>query len=297
LTNVVSLLRGGGLVSLSDVNTEIADRLPVTQYAYEVLALAQGELSRRQILGEFVSPWWKQAEGLLMAAVLTVVGILVFRRWRESRLFRLVGLMTAGYVAVAILVYVLPRQTFVHHWILGTPFQYGAIAMAVAACGAPGLRASFTSRALGVLVVLVLAVRLPNMVTMEKALAAGMASDRFDPSFTRIGDLAAERSGDSVFIAADWGTGTQVYCLGNGQDDLIYEPFWNADPAATIREIAGSTGKSNIYTLTTGIAPQFQAASTAIHQTLASLPGWSEAPVEPEFRALRAIQVRKFVRR
>src|SRR5262249_18297844 len=128
-----------------------------------------------------------------------------------------------------------------------------------------------------------LAVRIPSIVSLQSAFVSGKASDAYSPNLTRLAEIAASRSKDSAFIAADWGTATQVVCIANGQEDLIYEPFWALDPAKRAVEIAGTTKKDNLYTLVTGIAPQFQRASASILTSLTSLPGWHEVPVEDEF--------------
>jgi hypothetical protein len=196
----------------------------------------------------------------------------------------------------------MPQETSVHHWILGTPFQYAAVAAALA-----GFSETMKSklprwqRVSRILLLVSVAgltgVRLPNIVAVEKDLAAGKASKQFDPDFTRVAELAAARSGDAVFVSADWGTATQIYCVNNGRADLVYETFWGSDPGNAVLEVMKKTAKPTVYILVTGIAPEFAAASAAILQAAAQAPGWREAPVEREFADLHQIKVRRFARR
>jgi hypothetical protein len=81
-----------------------------------------------------------------------------------------------------------------------------------------------------------------------------------------------------------------------GDATVVYEPFWNANPAGLVTRIARSTPKDSLYVLVTGIAPQFRAASASILRALARNPHWREAPIEGDLRDLAPIRVRKFVR-
>jgi hypothetical protein len=300
LVNIGQYARGYGFISLSDLSAGPVDRLNVLGYAYEYLALGQGDMASRLILGEFSNPFWKQAEALFMGTMLLIIVVAGLRLRPLDRSMTLAALIVSAYVTIGIAVYMLPRITFVHHWILGTPFQYGAIALALAGFASSGQREKerLIYKVLFMAVVIaLLAIRIPNTVGVEVSLASGKASQRFHPAYTRLGEIAAARSNDAAFIAADWGTATQVYCLGDGQADLIYEPFWDSEPIKTVVEIAATTRKNTLYTLTTGIAPEFRQASSSILLSMTTLADWQEVPVEKELLELPPIQVRKFVRR
>jgi hypothetical protein len=150
--------------------------------------------------------------------------------------------------------------------------------------------------ALVVLVMALIAVRVPNLVAVESAFAAGKTSKLFHPDFNRMAQLAAAKAGEAVFVAADWGAATQIYCVGNGQSDLVYELYSGSEPGASVIKLMKETTKTNVYVLVTGIAPEFAAASASILQAMATAPDWQEAPVEAEFAVLQGIDVRKFVR-
>jgi hypothetical protein len=186
-----------------------------------------------------------------------------------------------------------PQVTSAHHWIQATPFQYAAIALAFTGLS----RRSAARLCLGALVCAMLLLRLPNLVYVESAIAEGKASTSFDPVFTRLGEMAAARAEAAAFIAADWGTATQIYCLGNGNDELVYETFWDKDPAQTTRLILEQTQRDTIYVVVSGLTPMFAEAAKSVVEAIATSPDWSESAIEKEFLELDPLQIRKFERR
>src|SRR6185503_12876434 len=131
--------------------------------------------------------------------------------------------------------FLMPQITSLHHWILGTPFQYAAVILALA-----GLSEDVEMRArrlpqvlLVATAVALIAVRLPNLVAVEQSLAAGKSSERFDPEFTRVAELSLARSAEAVFVSGDWGSATQLYCVGNGRPGFVYAPYWSLLPPAS----------------------------------------------------------------
>jgi hypothetical protein len=205
---------------------------------------------------------------------------------------RLSGALVATYGALAVAFPLIPHPTFVHHWIIATPFQYVAIAVAL-----PALRNHKNTYKLFVAVLLFLVVmRIPSLIDVEKSFASGKASERYDPAYNRLMQLAAMRSKDALFISSDWGSAAQIYCGSNGQDDFVYESFWNDDSAKAVRDIANQTPKRVLYVVTTGIGPQFAAASAATIDALTQSEVWRITPVEAEFANLGPIQIRKFVK-
>jgi hypothetical protein len=141
---------------------------------------------------------------------------------------------------------------------------------------------------------LLLLTRVPNIATMERALAQGKASPTFDRSYVRLGELVAANFHDATFIEADWGTATQIYCLSNGADDVVHETFWDSDPARETRMILEKTKKDIVYVVLSGIGPE---ARKIVTDTVVNSPDWKEAPIENETAAaLSPIQIRKFFR-
>jgi hypothetical protein len=125
---------------------------------------------------------------------------------------------------------------------------------------------------------------------------AGNASAGFAPALNRVAEIAAMKTKDAVFISSDWGSGTQIYCLSNGHDDFVYEPFWDTNPAEATTRIAAQTNKNILYVVTTHLSEQFAAAAGQVVTAMGSADGWREAPLDGDFAGLNRIDVRKFVR-
>ena len=139
--NLASYKRGTGLISLVDVKSfktiHLQDAL---NYAREYLVLGQGAGVRGLVLGDYVS-FSGGAELILMLILLVLVIAGVWRQpqdpWR-----RLAGGFAASYILIATALFLMPQETSVHHWILGTPFQYGAVAASLAGFSAAILQAA-----------------------------------------------------------------------------------------------------------------------------------------------------------
>jgi hypothetical protein len=299
LINASSFLHGVGFISLTNVGDGI-EKLPLKDYFTQVLQFGQGDQARRWILGDMANPLLMRFE---FATMLLLLAIALFTalRLRSSREMTLAWQLLCCYVAAASGVYLLPNVTFVHHWIISTPFHYAAIALAIGAMFPAEQRLSEYRVYRWILVACLaglIVIRLPSMWDLESSMAAGTAAENWSPALTRLAELAASHASDSAFFAADWGTGTQIYCFGDGQDDLLYEPFWSTDPEKRTLDSVQATKKNNVYTLVRGIAPQFQRGSASILHTMEGLPGWQEVPVEQGFKDVApTIQVRKFTRR
>jgi hypothetical protein len=293
LVNMASWRRSEGLVSLSNVKAIRAINLAgALDYARDFLTLGQGSDAQTLILGSRTSFSPTAEWALIMTLMILIVAAGV--RTLANRWLQLAALCAVSYVGIGVGLFLLPQETGIHHWILSTPFQYAAIALALP--GFAGLSRSGTAFVLAGVIALI-AVRAPNIIAVERALLNGESSEIFSPEFTRLAELAAGKSDDAIFVSGDWGTGTQLYCAMNGKLASVYEPFWNTNPGAAVLDIAGTTTKPSIYVFVTGVAPQFAPASEVIIEALASAPAWKESPVETEFSQLTRIRVRKFVRR
>lgn len=289
LVNFASYRSAGLFVSLAGLDDSggafrIAD---APGYVFQLLSLGQGTAARELILGGSGSPLSGWLEAALMLSALAIVAATALRSPA--------GAMAASYAAIGALVFLLPKATFVHHWVLGTPFQYCAIALALGGRLSGG---SNTKRnILGVVLAALVLVRVMNLAGVEKELAGDTASASFAPSFSRLMEIAGDKSDEAVFIAADWGTATQLYCGSNGQDGFVFEPYWNADPSKAVQELLARVERDSVYVVTAGLSPRFAEASEEILAAMAGEPQWAEVPVEPEFSGLDPVRARKFVRR
>jgi hypothetical protein len=289
--NIATYGMGRGFISLSEATTDRGD-VGTFDYIYDYLSIGQGQLPRAHVFGDVPNPWFGWIEAVALFSLLLIICIAAMGRRESSASLQLAGALVATYGALAVAFPLIPHPTFVHHWIIATPFQYAAIALAL-----PALKNYKNAYKLFVaVVVFMIVVRIPNLITIEKSFASGKASDRYDAAYNKLMRLAATQSKDALFISSDWGSATQIYCGSNGQDDFVYEPFWNTDSAQTVRDITSQTKKRVLYVVTTGIGPQFTASSAATIDALTQSRTWESSPVEPEFANLGPIGIRKFVR-
>jgi hypothetical protein len=280
--NIATYAMGRGFISISEATTE-AGSLSAFDYFYDYLSLGQGQLPRAHVFGDMPNAWFGWSEAIPLLALLIIIAVAGGR---------LSAALVATYGALAVAFPLIPHPTFVHHWIIATPFQYAAIAVAL-----PALRNHKNAYKLFVAVLFCLiAMRMPSLIDIEKSFASGKASERYDPAYNRLMQLAAVRSKDALFISSDWGSATQIYCGSNGQDEFVYESFWNEDSAKAVRDITSQTPKRVLYVVTTGIGPQFAAASAATIDGLTQSGMWRTTPVEAEFANLGPVQIRRFVK-
>ena len=139
VVNIWSLASGRGLISLASVSGHQSGITAVdaARYAFRWLSLGQGRVVSHWILGSPSSGRMLATfEALLLLAMLIGVPVL-WRRRRGNPHLRMASVMVACYVAVALGVFLLPRTTGAHHWILGTPFQYAAVAFLTAGITSP----------------------------------------------------------------------------------------------------------------------------------------------------------------
>lgn len=288
-----SLLFRGRPISLG-AGPEVDRSLPgFLAFLWDYLTLGEGGGLRGFMLGLERLAWAEALEGGLVVAVCLIVALGAVRRGCRAS-----GIALVAYAAVCLGLYVLPRPTWAHHWLLGTPFQYAAVALALPAFRREKGRRNALGIALAAVVVLWLAARLPGVVRTERALAAGRASSAWDPSLAELGRFAAGRAGGAVFVASDWGVATQILAFSGGRPGLVYEPFWRYEGSGQLRTIEEESGVRVLYLVRLRHPPRtVPGATERIERDLLADPRWREVPVEPEAAGLKEVLVRKLVLR
>jgi len=287
MANACTWVGGHGLISL-EPNPPYP---PVawSTFAGNYLSLGQGREAWLWILGRIANPLFSQLEAGLVVGICLLIAWMVIR----DRQFRPAGLCIASYVLVAILVKVLPGKTYLHHWILGTPFQYLAVALAMSGAGD---RSRWSHRFMAAAVCVLLLLRLPAVISTEHALARGQAANRFDRSLTQLGEFAGRHPND-LFIATTWGTAMQMYCLSDGQPDHVFEAFWDAGRVEALKAILKRKDKRILYLSELPRAANLSADLTArAVKTVEESAEWREVPVDSELSNLAAVRVQKFER-
>jgi hypothetical protein len=227
-----------------------------------------------------------------------VIVIVAVRPGTPPRL-RLAGALMATWGAMAIGLYLLPRRIGVHHLIIGTPFQYAAVAVALTALAVLRPRNERTARAcLTLLVAALIALRLVTLWPVGTNLTRGSSGPAWDSSLRELGLFAAARRDAAVFVASDWGVATQIYCFADGQPGLVYEPFWLYRDVGQLHDFQRRSGKDTLYVVRLSRPAMVRPEATKrIERDLATDPAWREVETEAEARDLRAVSIRKYVYR
>lgn len=297
LVNLGWLSKRGELISLR--NLRGGPGLGALDLVHEILTLGYGGRVRKLILGLSPPPWVEIGEGGLLATLLLLV-LYISLRWRGpgEPTLRRAGIALAAFAAVGTGLWAMPRATWVHHWILATPFQYLAIALALRAL--PWRETSGCKRIAGltlaVLVTLWLGMRLAVLGSLENALRHGSASEAWDPSIAELGQFAARRPPGTVFVATDWGVATQILCFANGRPGRVVEPFWDERGLGVPEIAAAIDGARTLYLVRlrreTGLFP----ATARIEREIAADPTWRGVLPEAETSGWRALSLHKYVR-
>ena len=148
------------------------------------------------------------------------------------------------------------------------------------------------------LVAVVMVGRAVSVSTLAAHLSDGAASVHFDPSLTRLGEIAATQPDDVLFVATTWGVATQIVCLSDGRIDHVVEAFWRYGPDDRLPRLLEQHPAKRVFYLValnrpTG-APNQQ---DAIEDDFASSTAVAEERVPVELGALAAVAVRRYARR
>jgi hypothetical protein len=301
--NVYSLLTTSSLVALASVDT--TPRRSILGYAANYLFLGNGGLERRMIFDTSPLRWTEPLEGLAIVSLILIVSAVTWKRRSADVSARLAGACLLCYLAVGAALPFLPHGTAEHHWILGTPFQYLAIALA-----APCV---WTQRAFGTIgrslfaasLALLLAARAPVLVSAFDAVQGDQYTRAWDPSLNTAAEFAARQPQDAIFIAANWGTATQAFCFSNGRQQFVFEPYPFYGGPETLNPILAPPERQLVIAaairpaapLRPGEINTLRQVTAAIFRDLATSNGWEEVPADPAVRDLRAVELRVFRRR
>jgi hypothetical protein len=301
VVNVQQLILSGNLYSWSDVGTIDSGTFPgFAGYLYRFIGLGSGTLAKSWICGTATPGWLVILETALLAALLLICLVRSLQPGRMKHPGYTAAVSLACYGALCGAIFLLPRHTWIHHWIIATPFQYVAIAFTFMAINLehktnPSAGAA-TIRRLNILAILAfLVIRAYLLAAAEKDLYDGKTSSAWSAEYTRLATSAASQPADACFIAVEWGLTTQVFCMGNGRTRIteFYPRFEPSDSLELLRMLSGRDC-SQIYLLQN--EPPSRQSPDNLRRILAVISryrDWMEVAPGREFQ-FRNIKVLKF---
>jgi hypothetical protein len=294
--NIHSLAVESRLFALSATFTSPSPST-LSEYAANYVALGNGEVERRFLFAAGSFRWAGWLEGAAVVSLMLLVGVLMWGRARADYIARIACVAAMCYLSIGVSLRYLPAETAEHHWLIGTPFQYLAIALATASvCG----KGSAAGRARVVCLISLVALslaRAPALVSALEAIRDDRYAGSWDPSVNAAALFAARQPENAVFIAADWGIATQVFCLADGRPDFVFEPFWDYQGRETLDRILDRPGREFALVAAskprTAIRPQ---ATVEIFADLAARKDWVEVALDPWVQNLGSVEMHAFRR-
>ena len=304
LSNSISFIRGGGLISFYPIAKPwrgLASSDEMFSFLRDYLSLGQGRYAAWWILDLPSGKALADLEAVILTGLLGLTLYDAFlRKDRGAPVDRLAGTMAVSYLATGAALLLLPYRTEFHHQLLGTPFQYIALALCWSEGRSPvrtGLTAGITVKRL--LLLLLVLLRLPAVARMQRAITDERAGVTWDRSFTALARFAARQADRAVFVAADWGFATQIYCMAQAKENLVFEPYREYSGPADLGPILkAAADKKEIYILSRKFRPPLNPSNTErLTDDLLALKGWRRAKEVVDPQDSRAICVIKLVRR
>jgi hypothetical protein len=284
------------LVSLSSDALKGEAFPPLFDFLGRYVRLGAGSVLREWMLGDETPAAIVDGEGLLVTLLCLTAVLAALRTPPGARLLRAAGVFALLYVVVGLSVAALPAGTWVHHWVIGTPFQYVSWALLVGALATGEVGGPLRKRlALGFVPLLALLVllRVASMAALEQSLWAGHASRAWSPSFTRLAEFASREPSDTMFVAGEWGLANQILCVSDGRI-AVPEPYWGYHGRPDLEVLL--EGVPRFYLLAGKPAGEVPGQAERILADARALDGFREMPVPPEVAALETVQGWKFVR-
>jgi len=292
--------QNGLLISLKEMS--VSRTLSISGFLdhyFQYLSIGNGYLIKKFILGSI------ENRNIILdfSTIGIFLGFLIvftFCNYQKSKWYRIAGILIGCYLIIGIALYFLPRSTWIHHWIIGTPFQYAAVAICI-----PGINQVFSQKRtllktsslfIRFLLLVLIFIQLYGFIKLENSFLKKEASHKWDPSFTKMANFAAQNYEKALFIAADWGIGTQILCLSNGDSDSVKELFWWYGSKNDLKTVLKITEKKIFYVITKKPIGDVKPHITKmILNDLKNEKMWEEISVEDELTNMKALMVKKYI--
>jgi len=240
-------------------------------------------------------------ELISISAIIILIFFVALRHESNRKQLKTISNLFVCYFLIFLQLYFLPKNISVHHWIIGTPFQYLAITLFFSGVKEKTiiLRKPNYRVVVIVLFVVFLLSRIIGLISMENSLSRGDSSILWDISHNQFAQFADSRSNDAFFLLADWGEGNQMVCFMNGKDESILQAFWDYGTLPYLFNSIINSSRKEVYL----IFPVHHVFLTPEEKlfildeaNLMLSPEWELVPVELEIGHLRSMEIIKYQR-
>ncbi len=297
VVNVISYLQYGysiTLFSIREVFRRNNSHYALKDFFFRYLSLGNGKTIKSWLL-----ELWSRFDRLeitllgVTLLILIYIGILYARK---ERMLRIGLVMLVCYGVTGFLMYCLPMYNWVHYWLLGTPFQYTALAAGVSSLSSLSKDNSggrFWRSLFLITIAVFILFRIINMFPFVSALRVGKASQVWDPSLTTLAQFAAQHRSEALFIATNWGVSVQIYCFAGGDSSMLFEVEEEQDSFYTLNDLRKKYPQRVWYVLTYRCAPLYEVGEKFLGDVQSS-PFLQKMPVEGALASSRAITRQKY---
>ncbi|MEM7199667.1 MAG: hypothetical protein AAF628_05335 [Planctomycetota bacterium] len=294
VVNAHSWLIHGEPVSLTKADAQAA-RTDLWAFIADYLSLGGGSQARESVFGATA---WAGADDIEGIATLLLLGLVLLAAscLRPDPKLRGAAVLATAYTAIAGVLFALPAETKLHHWAIGTPFQYVAAGLALTACRQSARR---RGRAIGgailALLVLLCGARAPGLLDYWEAVDQGRHSHMYSPDITALATFAAQQPSTTVFLASDWGATAAIYCLAQGRPQHVVDFYWWYAEPRHFDIVLDGKATFYLYRLAqpAAILPQ---VTQQMERDALALSGWRRVAPEPDLQPLADLSVQKFIR-
>lgn len=236
--------------------------------------------------------------GCLVLAIL-LTGLVYYNANQPFSKFKpLFYISAASYGLIPILLYAFPAFVWVHHLIIGTPYQYLAISFlfADAFC-------DYRKRLNVVIIAMCAALFLANVYQYAGFVSniyKEKASLRWSPSLNSFSTFSKSASAKTMFICTTWGLEWNIFCSNPAVFEISMETFWNYNKDVFLTSIKD---KDVVYIVKQNIVKEDTVFSGVklnnFHRVLNDLVSsgqFESSPLEGSLARLNDLTFLKFIR-
>ncbi|MBF0481011.1 MAG: hypothetical protein HQK81_03605 [Desulfovibrionaceae bacterium] len=301
IINIHSYVTRNNLVSLGGVSVIAPGNF--VNFAAQYLNLGSGASFFIHVY-DLERPAWVVSGALAFTCALLIISAAVtfaFRRYDTQAKIGFISLVS--YLAIGILFYYFPQRTWAHHWIVGTPFQYVAMAMTMGflwRCSFLLERITFIRTFFSLIIFIFIIFRIAGLVQFIYVGSQNQYGKRWNQEYTELGIFSSKHAREAFFVASDWGVGTQIACFTSCAPGIVYEVFGQdkKELQTQLEAIMDQTAKNIMYVVrpVKPIINNFEANVSFVEDFIAGRDGWTEVSL-PNDVPRKAISIRKYVRK